>query len=66
MHDKFVAPQARWANVVLKQPLRDSEVHHLCDQLWGLLTASSLYPAWLQQLFRSETRALFKPAYIHE
>ena len=66
MHEQFVAPQVRWADVVLTQPLRDSEVHHLCDQLWALLTTSALYPAWLQELFRSETRALFKPAYIHE
>lgn len=66
MHELFVSPQARWANVVLRQPLRDQDVHHLCDQLWALLTANSLYPAWMQEIFRSQTRALFKPTYLHE
>lgn len=66
MHDLFVAPQAPWADVVLGQPLRDSEIHHLCDQLWALLTTSSLYPVWMREIFRAETRALFKPAPIHE
>jgi len=66
MHDLFVSPQARWANVVLRQPPRDAEIRHLCDQLWGLLTTGSLYPAWMREVFRSETRALFKPAYLHD
>jgi uridine kinase len=66
MHQSFVAPQARWANVILGQPLRDSELQYLSDQLWGLLTTHSLYPAWMQNIFRAETRALFKPAYLHE
>jgi uridine kinase len=66
MHDTFVAPQARWADVVLTQPMKDVEIHHLCDKIWRLLTSSSLFPVWLQEMFRAETRALFKPAYIHE
>jgi hypothetical protein len=66
MHDLFVAPQSQWADVVLQQPLRDAEVRQLCDRLWGLLTANSLYPAWMREIFRTETLALFKPAYLHE
>jgi len=66
MHDLFVSPQARWADVVLGQPLRDSEISHLCDQLWALLTTGSLYPAWMREIFRAETQALFKPAYTHD
>jgi uridine kinase len=66
MHKLFVAPQARWADLILRQPLRDAEVHHLCDRLWRLLTSGALCPAWLRDVFHAETRALFKPICIHE
>jgi len=66
MHKLFVAPQARWADVVLAQPFRDQEIHDLCDRLWALLTTSSLYPAWMRDVFRTETHALLKPVYLHE
>ena len=66
MHELFVAPQARWADIILQQPLRDAEVRQLCERLWALLTANSLYPAWMREIFRTETTALFKPAYLHE
>jgi uridine kinase len=66
MHDLFVSPQAQWADVVLGQPMRDSEIHQLSDQLWSLLTTGSLYPAWMRETFRAETRALLKPVYLHE
>ena len=66
MHEKFVAPQAQWANVILKQPLRDAEVSGLSDQLWRLLTVAAVYPAWMRQAFLNETRTLLKPAIIHE
>lgn len=66
MHERFVAPQIRWADVVIRQPLRDTEVRHLSDQLWTLLTSSALYPAWMRETFHTETRALLKPTCIHE
>jgi uridine kinase len=31
MHRRFVAPQARWADLVLRQPLGRREVEHLAD-----------------------------------
>ena len=66
MHEEFVAPQSQWASVVLKQPLRDVDVSHLSDKLWGLLTTSALYPTWMHQAFLTETRSILKPAIIHE
>jgi len=66
MHEKFVAPQAQWANVILRQPLRDAEICGLSDQLWRLLTSTAVYPAWMRDAFVNETRTLLKPAIIHE
>ncbi|MBI2927581.1 MAG: uridine kinase [Verrucomicrobia bacterium] len=33
MHRKFVAPQVRWADVVIRGPLRDAEVRRLAQEL---------------------------------
>ena len=54
MHEMFVAPQARRADVILQQPLSDSEVHQLCDQLRALPATGSLYPGWTRDRFRAD------------
>lgn len=64
MHEEFVAPQAQWANVVLKQPLRDAEISGLSDQLRRLLVATPVFPNQMHEA--RATRTLLKPALIHE
>lgn len=38
MHDRFVAPQARWADIRLRRPPNENEVRQLAAQLRALLT----------------------------
>jgi uridine kinase len=66
MHEEFVAPQAQWANVVLKQPLRDADILGLSDQLRSLLTATEVSPNRTSEAFPNQKRTLLKPAIIHE
>ena len=40
MHDVFVAPQARWADIVLHEPVGESDIQSLYYRLRGLLTNS--------------------------
>jgi uridine kinase len=56
MHEKFVAPQAQWANLVVKPPLREPEVASLSDRLKSLLGASTVYPAWTRESFPIEAQ----------
>lgn len=37
MHDRFVTPQARWADIIFKQPPRTRDVEQLAGQLQSLL-----------------------------
>jgi uridine kinase len=37
MHDRYVAPQERWADIVLTQPMNDSALRRLTERLRGLL-----------------------------
>jgi len=60
MHDKYVAPQSRWADVVMKFPFEDEESRQLADRLWELLKAGSLLPAWMRETFRAELQALLQ------
>ncbi len=39
MHDRFVAPQARWADIRLQRPPNENEVRQLAAQLRALLTS---------------------------
>ncbi|PYI83292.1 MAG: hypothetical protein DME26_15270, partial [Verrucomicrobia bacterium] len=60
MHARHVQPQARWADVLLKQPFRKRDVEKLADRLWSLLKPSSLWPASMRETFRAEVQALLK------
>lgn len=60
MHRRHVAPQARWADVVLHQPYSDADIRQLHESLWGLLHSGSLLPAWMRETFRAELTALLK------
>ncbi|MBI3885769.1 MAG: uridine kinase [Opitutae bacterium] len=60
MHGRHVAPQVRWADLVLHQPLSDTDIRALHDALWLLLQSGSLLPAWMRETFRAELTALLK------
>ena len=40
MHDQFVAPQARWADLILHQPSSESEISMLVERLRALIDQS--------------------------
>ncbi len=54
MHDRYVEPQKKWADLVLAQPLGESEIEALAARLWPLLAASSLVQSWEQETFRTQ------------
>jgi uridine kinase len=54
MHDRHVEPQKRWANVVLTQPYRETEVAALAGALWPVLARAGALPCWEQETFRME------------
>jgi uridine kinase len=58
MHERYVAPQVRWADVKLSQPLRQPDVDQLADALWKCLGNSAIYPIWMRETFRSELRTV--------
>lgn len=60
MHERFVAPQARWADLVLKQPITEEDIDTLSARLWTLLSANALFPSWMRATFRAEMYSLLK------
>jgi len=54
MHDRYVEPQKKWADLVLAQPFQESPLGTLADRLWHLLRAAALVPPWEQMTFRTE------------
>lgn len=62
MHHRFVAPQKRWANIVLKHPLVLATADQLTAQLWGLLETGSSGPAGRRARFKARVRVLLTSA----
>jgi uridine kinase len=54
MHDRFVEPQKKWADVVVRQPFQEENLLTLADGLWALLTRASLTGTWTPESFRHE------------
>lgn len=54
MHDRYVEPQRRWADLVLSQPFREADVQLLADRLWDLLSQTGLFPYWMHETFHAE------------
>ena len=44
MHDQYVEPQRRHADLVLRQPLDAQSVEQLFDRIWSLVAADAIYP----------------------
>lgn len=65
MHERFVAPQARSADLIMKQPFTEEDLNALAGKLWELLSANSLFSAWMRETFRAELFALLKTRTIN-
>lgn len=59
-HRRHVAPQARWADLVLQQPFSADQVLRLHERIWHLLKHGALMPAWMRETFRAELTALLQ------
>jgi uridine kinase len=58
MHGRYVEPQKRWADLVLAQPYRATEVKSLADHLWPRLTGVGALPCWGHETFRADLLSL--------
>ncbi len=58
MHDRYVEPQKKHADLVLTQPFQEASVAALAARLWTLLSNASLVPSWQHETFRAELVAL--------
>lgn len=54
MHDRYVEPQRKWADLVLTQPFTAEAIAMFADRLWPLLAAAGLLPSWMHETFRAE------------
>lgn len=61
MHQRYVEPQKRRADLVLHQPYREDEVHALSDRLWALLGPSGVLPCWMHESLRAELTSQLVP-----
>lgn len=58
MHDRYVEPQKKYADVILAQPFEERELLNLADKLWALLSRARLANRWMPETFRSELLSL--------
>jgi uridine kinase len=54
MHDRYVEPQKKRADIVLTQPFQTPELVALADRLWAMLMRGGLVPPWMHETFRAE------------
>jgi uridine kinase len=54
MHDRYVEPQKRWADLVLSEPFQAVELGKLASRLWALLERATLVQPWMHATFRAE------------
>jgi uridine kinase len=58
MHERYVEPQKKHADVVLTQPFADRELLGLAERLWTLLNRAQLVEPWMHETFRAELLSL--------
>jgi uridine kinase len=58
MHDRYVEPQKRWADLILIQPFDSAELRVLAGRLWSLLSASDDTPAENENAFHAQLLSL--------
>lgn len=54
MHERYVEPQKRWADVILEQPFKEADLRRLADRLWNLLDAAGAAGGRSRENFRAE------------
>jgi uridine kinase len=54
MHERHIEPKAHWADIRLKQPLEDKDIHQLADQIWGLLSLMVSKQEWMRSALQTE------------
>lgn len=54
LHDRYVEPQRKWADVVLSQPFQHAEVLHLADRLWRLGERAAIFRPGTHSAFRTK------------
>jgi uridine kinase len=60
LHERYVEPQKRWADLILTQPFKEEDIAQLASRLWQLLEAGSLSPCWVQETFLANLFLLMK------
>lgn len=58
MHQRYVEPQRRFADLVLPQPYAAADIERLADRLWDVLAPAGLLPRWARDTFREELLSL--------
>ena len=59
LHERYVEPQKKWADLVLAQPFSESELIRLAESLWSLLSADSPRPG-MHQTFCADVLTLLE------
>lgn len=54
MHDRYVEPQKRWADIILEQPFKEEDLRRLADRLGNLLDAAGAAREQPREEFRTE------------
>jgi len=54
MHSRYVEPQKKYADIVLKQPFEEAQLAELADRMWTMLSSASLVHPWQHETFRAE------------
>jgi uridine kinase len=60
LHERHVAPQRRWADIVLVHPFQEEDIRRLADHFWRLLENGGLAPDWMHETFRAELQSHLK------
>lgn len=58
MHERYVEPQKRWADMILEQPFHEPELARLADRVWTMLDQAGAAAAWSPEEFRNEVVAM--------
>jgi uridine kinase len=54
MHERYVEPQKKWADLILTQPFAEPQLVTLANRLWSMLSRTSLSVRWDRESFCAE------------
>ncbi len=58
MHERYVEPQRKWADLVIEQPFAEPDLQALAGRIWAMLAGAWLVQPWEHETFRSELFSL--------